>query len=256
MYKKSLRAQMRIHRTGNHSVMPAATGRIDLIPAWAEEPEEYYNALRVQYENLRTYLADMIDKITPLNEAMKRRMPHSEYQMYREAHDEYGHVMQILQEQLAALAPVIRAADECSRDAICWHLAKGRRFLDAAQIEQLGYETDDLIRSWRDLPSLRKHRGELAKEKHDHLAQRDKIMRRRKKSRDRMEFRFAERLSKAGKKALRDDEISREREHMARMHDARGATKTVMTGLAKDHLFPREDSMADKLAKLKEHFAK
>jgi len=40
-----------IARTASHATKPSHTGRINDIPSWAREPEEYYNSIRDQYRS-------------------------------------------------------------------------------------------------------------------------------------------------------------------------------------------------------------
>jgi hypothetical protein len=72
-YKRAMQNSMWINRTGSHATVPSATGRVDLMPPWAIEPEEYYNTLRGQYQKLVEYRQLLEDKVRPLKEALKRR---------------------------------------------------------------------------------------------------------------------------------------------------------------------------------------
>ncbi len=50
MFKTTQDNEDWLKRTGSHANRPFANGRIDDLPSWAQEPEEYFNSLRQQYE--------------------------------------------------------------------------------------------------------------------------------------------------------------------------------------------------------------
>jgi len=57
-YKNASDLQDYQKRVGSHATKPSRTGRINDLPAWAKEPEEYYRSIRDQVQSL-------IDQLTP-----------------------------------------------------------------------------------------------------------------------------------------------------------------------------------------------
>lgn len=154
MYKSAMRNLMRITRTGNDATKPHPVGRVDMMPAWAEEPEEYYNTLREQFARLVAYIDEFKTRIVPLDELLKHPSMISidECVIAQERRDDYGRLVNIFKQQLAELDPLVKAADMASRDAIKFHLAK--RYLDFDALQRIEADADKLVRDWRPRAAL------------------------------------------------------------------------------------------------------
>jgi hypothetical protein len=249
MYKTALRNQMRIHRTGSHSTMPAATGRVDLMPQWAQPPEEYYNTLREQFGLLVVYVSDLQEQIAPYTQALKRPLHPNEFENIRQVHDEYGYLIDILNKQIVALRPIVLAADMVSRDALSWHVAKGHGYINPDDVELVKNKVIDLIKEWRPTGKITKGRsGKSADQNHEENRKR-KLQRRRQKSRDDREFWRSMHMEKSTRRNLYRDEIARDKEQHHRMSMVR-SEHDRMAEVQKE-----QQLMADKLKRLKEHFS-
>jgi hypothetical protein len=60
-----------IKRVASTSTRLSPTGRIDLIPENAREPEEYYNEIRDQYKLLADQLYDTELKLADINKQLR-----------------------------------------------------------------------------------------------------------------------------------------------------------------------------------------
>lgn len=238
-------SQMRHARTGNHSTKEAATGRVKLMPAWALEPEEYYNTLRLQYDILVAHLHDLHEQIRPYTDTLKRNLPFTEYEAVKEIHSGFGQAIQIIQNELHALAPVVWAADHAARDAISFHLA--RRYLDFDTQQKIRAEADALVKAWRVLPPLRKPLSELPPEKAAEVRKKSHKRENRALSRDVRKYRPQDYAFKAVEADSRRDLQRRDAEHASRVCNVQKAEKQVAAAL----LATREE-----LQRLSDHFNK
>jgi hypothetical protein len=225
MYKKASQAQQRIHRTGSHATMPSATGRIDLMPAWAVEPEEYYNTLREQFAHLVDYLAVLRERIAPYTDMLKRPMLKDEYEDAREIHDEYGQMMAMIERQMEALRPLVRNADQCSRDALAWHLAKNH--LTMGEIPAIEKAVVELIRDWRPRNTLPRAHSELVGIQHDKESRRNQQRRKRTISRNTREFWGGGQQANKARQEAHTELVRREKEQKHRRSEVAIANRQM-----------------------------
>lgn len=148
-YKRTLDATTRIARTASHATKPHPLGRIDAIPRWAAEPEDYYNSLRQSYQSIvdqyRAAKADLdpLDELARCGHLSKAETPKVEE--LRERHD-------LLLSRLREMRPAVIAADHQARAAISFFAAQ--KFLTPAHIERIEHEVDQFLTSHRQFPTL------------------------------------------------------------------------------------------------------
>jgi hypothetical protein len=69
-----------VKRVGSASTRERPSGRMDMIPEGAREPEEYYNSLRVQLEQSIATVADIQNKLGGIRERLKTTWPRKVYE--------------------------------------------------------------------------------------------------------------------------------------------------------------------------------
>jgi hypothetical protein len=112
MYKGSADRLSYLARVSSHATKPLASGRIDEIPPWAQEPEAYYNSVRDRYRSLAEQLTTAREKLTEINETLRNHLPFKEFEHLRQHKERLGARVVLLQEQASDYRVMARAAGE------------------------------------------------------------------------------------------------------------------------------------------------
>ena len=124
MFKKASDNLSYLERTGSHATKPSPTGRIDMLPAWAQEPEAYYNSLLERYNSLRAQLDHCQEQLAALKLKLKATLPRKDYdhaiEVRRGVSERYG----ILQRELGQYRLMVREASLKSWATTFYHCAK------------------------------------------------------------------------------------------------------------------------------------
>jgi hypothetical protein len=143
MYKGSSDKLAYIDRVASHSTKPRPSGRIDDIPAWAQEPEAYYNSVRDQYRLLADQLAKIQHDLTVINEKMKGSLPFKEYEHLRIHKERLAAKYSALQPQAGAYREIARAAGDRAWATVFFHVAQ--MLLTPEDFQALLKETQELL---------------------------------------------------------------------------------------------------------------
>jgi hypothetical protein len=142
-YKSFSEAMNHIKRTGSAATREHATGRIDMIPADAREPEEYYNTIRDQYAVLHKQFVANQDRLTWLKAALLKNLPHGDYISLSTEYDNLRAQQTKMQQTIMELRPAVRAAG-----ANAWGVAFkviARQLLDLELFLKINKEVETLF---------------------------------------------------------------------------------------------------------------
>jgi hypothetical protein len=124
MFKASSDKLDYINRVGSHATKARGTGRIDDIPPWAREPEEYYNSIRDQYQALADQFADVQAQLAVINEKLRVTLPFKDFENLRLHKERLAARCTMLQEQAKAYRSLARAAGEKAWATVFYHCAQ------------------------------------------------------------------------------------------------------------------------------------
>ena len=143
MYRKTSESGNYLERVASHATKPSATGRIDDIPKWAQEPEEYYNSLKEQYALMQDMLAQLTEEYSWTLKQLRNTLPFEEFKRLDEHRYQVNQLRQALQEESGGLRKAVVAAGQ---DAwgIVWRLCAQQR-LDATTFAAIETEAGDLL---------------------------------------------------------------------------------------------------------------
>src|SRR5262252_8654797 len=79
MFKRASESLNHISRTASASTREQASGRIDAIPKWALEPEEYFQTLKARWNSLGEQRDKIQKRLSDLNFRLRNTLPHDEY---------------------------------------------------------------------------------------------------------------------------------------------------------------------------------
>jgi hypothetical protein len=124
MFKKSSDALSYLERTGSHATKPSPTGRIDMLPAWAQEPEAYYNSLLERYNSLCAQRDQCQQQLEALKLKLKATLSRKDYdhamEVKRAVVARYG----VLEQELGKYRMMVREASLKSWATTFYHCAK------------------------------------------------------------------------------------------------------------------------------------
>jgi len=149
-----------IARTASHATKPSRTGRINDIPSWAREPEEYYNSIRDQYRSLADQLAKAQASLTDVNEKLKATLPFKEYDHLRQHKERLAARHSLLQQQAGHYRALARAAGANAWGVVLYHVAQ--RLLPPEDFLVIEKEVQDIL--GRERFEIAKGDGELSEQ--------------------------------------------------------------------------------------------
>lgn len=195
MFKKTSDRLSYIERVASHSTKERANGRIDMIPADAKQPVDYFNTLHDQYKIMLNNYKLLMADAAALRARMQQRMTFEAYQQTNSQLDAIGCQMQHAQDQLAELRQLVRGARGEAAFAFKWHLAKV--MLREQDVLQINKQSELFIAEHLTvLPNLKnKSTGEKTGERHANQAKRNKMSLHRRHARNNLEFAKCEGLS-------------------------------------------------------------
>jgi len=176
MYKKNSDQSNFISRTGSHATKESRTGRIDAIPAWAEEPEAYYNSLRDRWRSILEQLIETQNQLAEINRKLKYSMPFKEYEHLRQHKERLSDKVALLQQEQGEYRPLARAAGERAWATIFFFVA--RKLLPPDDFLILIKETKALL-GGRPEVEISKGEGEKSEEQKIKLREHEHRRRRR-----------------------------------------------------------------------------
>jgi hypothetical protein len=181
MYKGSSDKLSYIDRVASHSTKARPSGRIDDIPAWAREPEEYYNSVRDQYRLLADQLAKIQHDLAAINEKMKVKagLPFKEFEHLRKHKERLAAKFTALKPQAGAYREIARAAGERAWASVFFHLAQ--MLLTPDDFRILLKETQELL--GRNQVEITKGDGEYSEERREAIRRSEQRKKRRRRFR-------------------------------------------------------------------------
>lgn len=179
MYGKASDNQAYISRTGSHATKPHPTGRIDDIPAWAAEPEQYYNKLRDEYRVWADQLKDTQAKLNEIHEKLRFTLPLREYEHLKQHQECLGDKVRALQEKVMTYRPLVRALGEKAWANVFVYVAE--TLLSKEELYAIRDETRALLK--REPVEIAKGRSERSLERHHSRTLSDNRRERRVRSR-------------------------------------------------------------------------
>lgn len=143
MFKKSSDREAFIHRTGSHATKEYASGRIDAIPTWAKEPEEYYLSLRERVESVRHQLTAAQANMGQLTQKLKNQLPYAEYRIAQSQAAYWSDMCRALGQSLNNYTSLLRAAASNSWALVFYRCAEAHLAPD--MLERISKDTTDLL---------------------------------------------------------------------------------------------------------------
>jgi hypothetical protein len=124
MFKKASDAVAYLERTGSHATKPSPTGRIDMLPAWAQEPEAYYNSLLERYNSLCAQRDRCQEQLGALNLKLKATLARKDYDHTMEVKRALATRYGVLEQELGKYRMMVREASLKSWATTFFHCAK------------------------------------------------------------------------------------------------------------------------------------
>jgi vacuolar-type H+-ATPase subunit I/STV1 len=175
MFKDSADKLDYIKRVGSHATKPRPSGRIDEVPAWAAEPEQYYNSVRDQYRLLADQLVKTQNALVEINAKLKETLPFKDYEHLRLHKERLGARYGELQEQASHYRSLARAAGEKAWSMVFYHVAE--RLLTPEDFRALRMETDEII--GRHMYEVKTGEGDKSEQVHENRNAHESRRRRR-----------------------------------------------------------------------------
>lgn len=126
MYKNTSESGNYLKRVASHSTKESPTGLIKAVPAWAAEPEEYYNSLKEQYSILQEMIFQVLQDLRWVDLQLTNTLPFEEFKRHDERRTRLVGVLNHLKAESGELRVAVRAAGE-NAWGICWRLCAKRR---------------------------------------------------------------------------------------------------------------------------------
>lgn len=152
-----------IGRVGSASTRPHANGRIDLVPADAREPEDYYNSIRDQYLLMSSQQRKVQDDLAALNKRLKETLPWDEFKPLADERDRLRALAVELQNKCTHFRVDVRQAGK-----VAWSLAFhaiAKRVLDRERFIELERQTNEAL--GRSMTEVAKGGAELSERAKD-----------------------------------------------------------------------------------------
>ena len=175
MYKGADDKQSYTKRTGSHATKPFASGRVDGIPPWAAEPEEYYRNIRDQWRVLNDQLRECQDKLAQIRERLRTTLAKKEYDHVIRVRESLANRVGILQEEAGRYRSLVRQAGLHSWSATFYFCAC--KILSKEQLYQIADEAQAIL--GRRVNEVPKGQAEYTPGKRENVNQRKKHQQRR-----------------------------------------------------------------------------
>jgi hypothetical protein len=152
MYKSTQDQGDYFNRVASHATKPSRRGIIRDIPAWAKEPEEYYNSLLEQHDTLMTRLHDTRERVIWLRKQLKATLPFETYERLQHELDFATPLLVDLEQQSGLSRAAVRSAANNAWGAVFYFLAAKQlpgeifRALDKATQELLQCQHQELAK--------------------------------------------------------------------------------------------------------------
>lgn len=176
MFKGASDKSTYLDRTASHSTKEWASGRIDAVPPFAQEAEDYYRSLRNQYDRVLDQLFKANEAVHNLKVRLRQTLPHEEYKRCQTRYDDLIATKLALEASLTNLRPMVRAAAQNAWGIVYWHVAQ--RILDVdtrIKIEEQVREflqrepTDGIKRGSAELSENKRHSHTVRKNRKTRL---------------------------------------------------------------------------------------
>jgi hypothetical protein len=99
-----------LRRTGSHATKEQRTGRIDTIPTWAQEPEQYYNSIKEQSQAVFSQFSYLQGRLTEINKEINSGVSKDQFFRLRAEKENLGEKYHALQIEAASYRELMRAA--------------------------------------------------------------------------------------------------------------------------------------------------
>ena len=175
MFKTSSGKLDYISRVGSHATKPRAGGRIDDVPSWAKEPEEYYNSIRDRYQALADQFADIQTQLAVINDKLKVTMPFKDFENLRLHKERLAARATVLQERVKAYRTMDRAAGEKSWATVFYHCAQF--VLGKDEFRRIQEQTKEILA--RPLFEIKPGQADMSESTRNNLRRHEKQKRRR-----------------------------------------------------------------------------
>jgi hypothetical protein len=111
-------------RVGSHATKEHPTGRIDAVPEWAQEPEEYYNTIKQQYLLMQETVYHLAEEQRWCSLQLRNDLPFEEFKRLSNQLQNLGKLQKEMQDNLSELKPIMAEANNRSWATAFWLLAK------------------------------------------------------------------------------------------------------------------------------------
>lgn len=154
-----------LKRTGSHATRPFANGRIDDLPPWAREPEEYYQSIKKQWDSILEQLHLARERVHDAKIRMRSSLPKIEYERINFKYEHDKRILLELEEKSKDYRMIARAAAKNSfgivykfcADRILDHETKTKLENEVQELLGRG-ETDRIEKGKEDLTKEQIHR--------------------------------------------------------------------------------------------------
>lgn len=203
MFKSTSENLNHINRVASASTREHATGRIDMIPAWAREPEEYYNSVKQQWEVLSSRMREIADQLAEINYKLKRQLPRNEFDFLRSEKIRLGTIYTDLQPEAVKIREIVRAAAMDSWANVFYHCAS--LMLSREVFSSIDKATQEML--GRSTTGINKGRSEFSEQKLAGTRRRENLQEKRQRFRDSVKSGDNRRLIWSDEKKIRPGHI-------------------------------------------------
>jgi hypothetical protein len=180
MYKSLHESHDHLKRIGSASTRPSRRGIIRDVPAWAKEPEEYYNSLLEQYDQMTDQLHDLRERVIWLKKQLKARLPFETFKQLKDELDFAGPRLSELEINVGQLRTITRAAAVNAWGTVFYKCAE--LILDRETFLRIDDQAKEILQ--RQCQELGKAHSEKSRETKKAENRKTQLKRRRKTFRD------------------------------------------------------------------------
>jgi hypothetical protein len=174
-----------LRRTGSHATKEQRTGRIDAIPTWAQEPEQYYNSVKARSSAAYNQFSYIQGRLAEINKEIDSGVSKDRFFRLRAEKEDLGEKFHALQLEVNSYRELMRAVGLKAWTIAFYEIA--RRKLPNETFLMLVRETREIM--GRPEYEVKKGQGEWTPEQRE--KRRQKTRRQEKRHKFRVKLRSA-----------------------------------------------------------------
>ena len=142
-YKSTGDSKDWIERSGSHATRPSATGRIDDLPSWAKEPEEYFNSINQQWQSIKQQTEKTKKELSDVNFRLKQTLAFADYERLACKRDDLADRVNELQQRSHDYRELVRAAAQNAYGTVFFYVAE--KVLDLETVWKIQEQTREIL---------------------------------------------------------------------------------------------------------------